>query len=539
MKYWKPTVLTAMIVVAMPAMTPAIAQEVLTIGVRSEANSLDPHWTQLSADVQVQEHIYEKLVALDSASQPIPGLAVSWEPIDETTWEFKLRDGVTWHDGEAFTADDVLFTFDRLRAGISGAPASPAFQLEKGGKTWEKIDDLTVHIKTDGPYPTVAEDLAMLPILAEHVAEGVTPAVDFNSGQAAIGTGPFKFEEFSPGSLVSVVKNPDWWGGEVEWDQVVFRPITQDASRLAALLNGDVDMIDYPPTIDLPQLQDNPDFTVSTIPSDRLIYIMPGYKHVEPFVTDNEGNPLVPNPLRDMRVRKALSLAIDREAIRDRVMGGASLPAKNIVPPGFFGYVDGLEADPYDPEAAQALLEEAGYGDGFRVTLHGPNDRYINDARIMQVVAQMWSRIGITTEVDAMPRNVFFSRLIRGDELSIPGFDVPEFSLSLTGWGTVAGEATYTVSGTLETYNAATGGGNGNFGRYSNPEIDARSVLAKRTIDTEERRALLEEAIRIGMADYAYIPLHFQVNNWAMRAGLEHEPRTNERTLATEVSRVD
>jgi len=336
-----------------------------------------------------------------------------------------------------------------------------------------------------------------------------------------------------------VKKNPNWWGGEVEWDQVVFRPITQDASRLAALLNGDVDMIDYPPTIDLPQLQEDPDFTVSTIPSDRLIYLMPGYKHVERFITDNDGNVMVPNPLRDWRVRKALSLAVNREAIRDRVMGGASLPAKNIVPPGFFGYVEGLEADPYDPEQAQALLEEAGYGDGFRITLHGPNDRYINDARILEAVAQMWSRVGITTEVDGTPRNSIFARLIRGDELTMPGFDVPEFAMSMTGWGTVAGEATYTVSGTLETYNAATGGGNGNFGRYSNPEIDARSVLAKRTIDTDTRLGILQDAIKIGMADYAYIPIHFQVNNWAMKAGLEHQPRTNERTLATEVSRVD
>ena len=535
MKHWTSGLLAAALVAA----TPALGQDVLTIGVRTEAASLDPHWTQLSGDTQVQEHIFDRLVALDNTSQIQPGLAVSWEALDETTWEFKLREDVTWHDGEPFTAEDVAFTYDRLRAGISGAPASPAFQLEKGSKQWEVIDDYTLHITTDGPYPTVAEDLAMLPIVAEHAARGVTASVDFNSGQAAIGTGPFMFEEFSPGDRVTVKKNPNWWGGEVEWDQVVFRPVGEDAARLAALLNGDVDMIDYPPTIDLPQLRDNADFTVSSIPADRLIYMMPSYRHVEEFITDNDGNVMVPNPLRDWRVRKALSLAINREAISERVMGGASLPAKNIVPPGFFGYVDGLEADPYDPEQAQALLAEAGYGDGFRMTIHGPNDRYINDARILEAVAQMWSRIGITTEVDAMPRNIFFSRLIRGDELTMPGFDVPEFSMSMTGWGTVAGEATYTVSGTLETYNAATGGGNGNFGRYSNPVIDARSVLAKRTIDRDARLALLQEAVQIGMEDYAYIPIHFQVNNWAMSSDLVHNPRTNERTLAVDVSRAE
>ncbi len=535
MKPW----ITGLAAASLLAATPVLAQETLTIGVRTEAASMDPHWTQLSGDTQVQEHIFERLVGLSPTSQPIPGLAVSWEPIDDTTWEFRLREGVTWHDGEDFTADDVIFTYNRLRAGVSGAPASPAFQLEKGGKQWEKIDDDTIHITTEGPYPTMAEDLAMLPIIAEHAAQGAEPSVDFNSGEAAIGTGPYMFDEYSPGSRVVVTKFDDYWGGEPHWDRVVFRPVGQDSARLAALLNGDVDMIDYPPTIDMPQLENDPDFTISRIPSDRLIYIMPGYKHVEPFVTDANGEPMVPNPLRDWRVRKALSLAINREAIRDRVMGGASMPAKNIVPPGFFGHVDELEADPYDPEGAQALLEQAGYGEGFNVTLHGPNDRYINDARILEAIAQMWSRVGITTEVDAMPRNVFFSRLIRGDELSMPGFDVPEFSLSMTGWGTVAGEATYTVSGTLETYNAATGGGNGNFGRYSNPEIDARSVKAKRTIDNEERRAILEEAVTIGMEDYAYIPIHFQVNQWAMHAGLEHEPRTNERTRAMDVRRVE
>lgn len=528
----------ALVASALMAFGQAQAQEVLTIGVRSEASSLDPHWTQLSADLQVQEHIFEHLVDLDSNSQPVPGLAVSWAPIDETTWEFKLREGVTWHDGEAFNADDVIFSFDRLRAGIEGAPASPAFQLAKGGKNWTKVDDYTVHITTEGPYPTMAEDLAMLPIVAQHVTEGKTASVDFNSGAAAIGTGPFMFEEFSPGNRVTVVRNPNWWGGDAGWDRVVFRPVGEESARLAALLNGDVDIIDYPPTVDLPQLEANPDFRVSTIASDRLIYMMPSYRHMEPFVTANDGSPMM-NPLRDWRVRKALSLAINREAIRDRIMGGASLPTRNIVPPGFFGYVEELEADPYDPEAAKALLAEAGYGDGFRMTIQGPNDRYINDARIIEAVAQFWTQIGITTDVDTMPRNIFFSDLIRGGADTFPGFDSPKFSMSMTGWGTVAGEATYTVSGILETYNAATGGGNGNFGRYSNPSIDAKSVLAKQTIDRDARLVLLQDATRMGMEDYAFIPIHFQVNKWAMTAGLEHNPRTNERTLATEVKRVE
>ncbi|CAN5782294.1 hypothetical protein BH23PSE1_BH23PSE1_10410 [soil metagenome] len=202
----------------------------------------------------------------------------------------------------------------------------------------------------------MAEDLAMVPVVAKHVAEGVTASVDFNSGEAAIGTGPFRFAEFRPGDRVRVVRNADYWGGEVAWDEVVFRPIGEDAARLAALINGDGDMIDYPPTADLPQMRENPELVVSAIPSDRLIYLMPAFRDREEYVTDIAGAAMVPNPLRDWRVRKALSLAINREAIRDRIMGGAALPTRNVVPPGFFGYVEGLEADPYDPEEAAALL---------------------------------------------------------------------------------------------------------------------------------------------------------------------------------------
>jgi peptide/nickel transport system substrate-binding protein len=216
--------------------------------------------------------------------------------------------------------------------------------------------------------------------------------------------------------------------------------------------------------------------------------MMPGYRHMEPYITANDGSPMM-NPLRDWRVRKALSLAINREAIRDRIMGGASLPTRNIVPPGFFGYVEDLEADAYDPDAAKALLAEAGYGDGFRMTIHGPNDRYINDARIIEAVAQFWTQIGITTEVDTMPRNIFFSDLIRGGADRFPGFDSPEVLDVADRLGHRGGRGDLYRVGHPRNLQR----GDGRRERQLRPlfqPLDRRaSVLAKQTIDRDARLA--------------------------------------------------
>jgi peptide/nickel transport system substrate-binding protein len=320
---------------------------------------------------------------------------------------------------------------------------------------------------------------------------------------------------------------------------VVFRPITQDASRLAALLAGDVDIIDYPPTPDLPRLrQAGSRFAVSQIASDRVIYMQLSFRDQEPFVRAHDGSPIAVNPLRDLRVRQAMSLAINREAIRDRIMGGAALPTGNIVPPGFFGHVEGLRAEAFNPDRARQLLQQAGFGQGFRITVHGPNNRYINDQAILEAVAQMWTRIGIQTEVNTMPRNIFFTDVIRGDPLTIPGFDVGKFSVWLSGWGTATGEATYTVRGLLESFNPEAGTGNANWGRYTNARVDALSRRARVTIDPAQRLPLLVQATEIGLRDHALIPIHFQVNNWAHRSSLRHQPRVNERTYAWDITRA-
>ena len=528
--------------VAAAAGTRAEAQQAaatLTIGVRSETSSIDPHWTQFPQDKQVEDHIFNRLVSLDHNSRPQPGLAISWRIVDDRTWEFLLRRGVRWHDGQPFTADDVVFTFARLRRGVAGAPNAPSFVIAAGNKQVQKVDDHTIRVTTDGPFPTMPEELSFFSIVAQHRVAEAQPSVDFNNGRAAIGTGPYRFVEFRPGERIVLERNPEYWGDRPEWDRVVFRPITQDASRLAALLNGDVDIIDYPPTPDLPRLRSQANrFGVSEIPSDRVIYIQMSFRDQEPFIRANDGSPMPINPMRDVRVRQAMSLAINREAIRDRLMGGSSLPTGNIVPPGFFGFSEALRADVFNPDRARQLLQQAGFGQGFRIVLHGPNNRYINDQAIIEAVAQMWTRIGITTEVQTMPRNIFFTDVIRGDALTFGGHDVNKFSVWLSGWGTATGEATYTVRGLLESFNPEAGTGNANWGRYSNARVDAIGRRARVTMDNAQRLRLLIEASEIGLRDYALIPIHFQVNNWAHRSTLRHQPRVNERTYAWDITRI-
>src|SRR3546814_826901 len=225
-----------------------------------------------------------------------------------------------------------------------------------------------------------------------------------------IGTGPYKFVEWVKGDRIVLEANPDYWGGKPQWDRVEFKPISSGPARVAALLAGDVDVIDVVPTVDIRKLKKNKDVVLSSGVSNRIIYLhMDQQRDKTPFVTTKDGAPLDKNPLKDIRVRRAISKAINREAIVDRVMEGAAIPAGQLLPEGFFGVHPNLPPEKYDPDGAKKLLKQAGYPDGFGLTIHGPNDRYINDAKIAEAVAQMLTRIGIPTTVDTMPKSVYFT----------------------------------------------------------------------------------------------------------------------------------
>lgn len=499
-------------------------ENTITVGLSSEATSIDPQFHNLTPNNQIANMIFDNLINQGARQQLMPGLATEWGPIDDLTWEFKLREGVTFHDGSPFTADDIVCSFERA----PNVPNSPgSFELYTKGKTVEKVDDYTVRITTEEPYPLMANDVSTISIVSDEHGCGATTQ-DFNEGgAAAAGTGPYKFVEYVPGDRIVLEANKDYWGGAPDFDRAVLKPIKSGPARVAALLAGDVDIINDVPTTDLERIKTNDDLTVAQGPSNRVIYLhLDQFREDSPHITAKDGSD-IKNPLLDKRVRMALSKAIHRGAIRDRVMEGQSVLAGQLLPEGFFGVSDKLEPVEYDPDGAKALLEEAGYGDGFKILMHGPNDRYVNDARILEAVAQMFNRIGIEASVETMPRSVYFSRASRGGP-----DETPEFSLILVGWGAGSGEASSPLRSLIRT------GGAANRGRHSNAEIDAVIDEALRTVDDEKREALLAKATEMAMEENAIIPIHYQVNNWAMKDGLTYEPRTDEWTAAQYIKRA-
>lgn len=520
--------------VALAALTgPAMAADV-TIGIRSEPSSMDPYFHNLGPNNAMIGQVFGRLVDFDANQQLIPRLAESWKTLNDTTWEFKLRKGVKFHDGSDFTVDDVIYSFERAD-GYTGGNSS--FRIYTKGKTLKKIDDHTLHIITEGPYPLMPNDLTTVMIMssdAKGTGEAGTnkgiKASDFNDGTVTFGTGPYKFVEWKKGDRLVLEKYENYVGPLAQpWDKVTFKFIPAEPARVAALLAGDVDMIDNVPTSDIEVLKKNPDVSLSQGVSNRVIYLhLDQARDKSPFVTDKDGNPLDQNPLKDARVRKAISMMINRAAIVERVMEGVAIPAGQLLPEGFFGLSPNLKPEKYDVAAAKKLLAEAGWADGFGLTIHGPNDRYINDAKIAEAIGQLLSAAGIPTKVVTMPKNVYFKRASKG------GPDgTPEFSFVLVGWGSGTGEASSPLKSLLATHDPSKGRGASNRGRHSDPKVDALVEEALQTVDDAKRGALLAEATEIAIGqNQGIIPLHYQVNTWATRTGLKYNPRTDERTTA-------
>ncbi|MFZ4809235.1 MAG: ABC transporter substrate-binding protein [Hyphomicrobiaceae bacterium] len=519
---WVRLIATAALAVLAPAGA-TTAQE-LKVGLSAEPSAMDPHFHNLTPNNSVLNHVFERLIEMDEKQRLIPGLAESWKVIDGTIWEFKLRKGVTWHDGSPFTADDVVFTMTRA-GNVPNSPSS--FGSAVKGKTATKVDDLTVRIATPTVYPTMGNDLATIMIVSKKHGEGATTE-DYNSGKAAIGTGPFKLAKFTPGDRIEMVRNDAYWGPKPKWNKVMFRAIKVGPARVAALLAGDVDFIEDVPTSDIERLKKEPKLDISQGVSNRLIYFFVDHaRDTTPFAKGKDGAE-IKNPFKDKRVRLAVSKAINRDAIVQRVMEGVAIPASQFLPEGYFGVSDKLKPEKFDADGAKKLLAEAGLANGFKLSLHSPNGRYTNDSKIAEAVAQMLTRIGIETSLELLPPAVFFQRASSGGPQG-----GPEFSFILVGWSAGTGEASGSLKPLVATFDKDKGMGATNRGRYSNPEVDRLIEEALKTVDDPKRAALLAQATDLAIADVAVIPLHYQVNTWAARKGLKYTARSDEYTLVT------
>jgi peptide/nickel transport system substrate-binding protein len=514
----------------------AQAQE-LRIGLAAEPSAMDPHFHNLTPNNSLLRHIFDRLIDQNESQALVPGLAISWRNADDNTWEFKLRPGVRFTDGSEFTANDVIYSLCRAPR-VENSPSSFAI-YSRAIADMRAPDPLTLVVTTPGPYPLLPSELSTIAILSATAngtgavtfdrqdckGVGTYPKTEaFNAGTAAIGTGPFKLVRFTKGDRIVLERNDEYWGERPQWQRVFFRPITSSGPRVAALLSGDVDLIENVPIQDLQRIKATTDYKVVQGLSARVIYLH--FDHIDdvpPGVAETGGK----NPFRDKRVREAISKAIDREAIVGRIMGGVAMPAGELLPPMMFGANKDATAPKADVAGAKKLLALAGYPIGFTLVLATPNDRYINDAQIAQAVAQMLARVGLKVSVDAMTSSQFFAKRTRR-----------EFGFWLAGWISDTGEMSAQIKPLAATPNKDKGWGTTNPGGYSNPEVDMLLERALGTINDEQRAALLAQASRIAMADYGVLPLHFEMTTWAMRKELAYTPRVDQNTQAMLVKRA-
>jgi peptide/nickel transport system substrate-binding protein len=477
-----------------------------------DAVSMDPYYFNESFTTGFLANVYEGLVMRGKDLSIGPGLAESWRNLDPNTWEFKLRRGVKFHDGSDFTAEDVVFSWHRV--------TSPDSNFRVYFLSVDKVeakDAHTVIIHTKSPNPLLLSDISYWWILNKAWCEKnkAVEVANISKGQEnyatrnANGTGAFILTSRQAAVKTTLKRNPDWWGwkakvGDSNIDDVVFTPITQDATRVAALLSGDIDMVYTLPVQDLDRVK-QAGFKVYQEAELRTIFL--GMDQARPELL--ESNIKGKNPFKDIRVRKALYQAIDENAIVSRVMRGAATPARGMVVDFVNGYDSNFQRYPYDPDAAKKLLAEAGYPDGFTVGFDCPNDRYVNDAQVCQAVTAMWARIGITAKLNAQTKSLYFTKALKRDT-----------SIFLLGWSPATVDGLNVLDNLIYTPDEKSGKGQFNLGAYSNHKIDALTEQARNEFDPKKRTKLLQEALDMSVADVGHIPLHYQQVLWASKAGI-------------------
>lgn len=508
----KTMILGTVAMVAALAAAPASAENVLRWAQQGDALTMDRHAQNEGPTSTLMQQIYDSLLLRNNDLQLEPGLATEWSIITEPHgWEFKLREGVTFHDGAPFNADDVVFSINRALNEISDFKSYLSAVTEV-----VKVDDYTVRLLTDGPAPLLEQGMASVQMMDEEwsVANGVETPQDFAAGEETFavrntnGTGPFMMVSREPDVRTELVKNPDWWGSEYyphEADRIVRSTITSPATRVAALLSGELDFVLDPPVQDLGRLEGEDAITVATTPENRVIFFGMDMGSDDNAWDTVEGA----NPFADLRVRQAFAMAIDADAIQRVVMRGQSTPAGMISPPFVNGYTPELdERVAVDLDAARGLLAAAGYADGFGVTLHCPNDRYVNDEAICEAAVGMLGQIGIDVTLISRTRSIHFAELQNR-----------EVGFYMLGWGVPTYDSEYVFNflfhsddGNRGTWNA-TG--------FSDARVDELTAAMVSEADLDARNAMIAEVWNIVDPALPYIPVHHQVINWAMSSGVD------------------
>lgn len=495
----------------------------LVIGRSTEPSALDPQFSRTGNNQSMADNIFDTLAGTDADLQLYPALATEWTNVEPLVWELKLREGVTFHDGSAFTADDVIFSLDRTDK-IPNSPA-PFSDNVSSLASVEKIDEHRIRVTTEYPNPGLMEQIGRVFIVSKAAAENAT-LEDFNSGKATIGTGPYRFNQWNPAETLTLSRYDGYWGEKPDFENVTFRFIANDAARTAALLSGSVDFIDMVAPSDVTRLESQAGLKVFPRESGRVIYLALSMRgDTAPGVVDAAGKEISPNPLRDARVRKAISLMIDRKMMVDRILNGAGTPTAQIAPPALGGYAADLQPGPADAAAAKALLAEAGFPNGFGITISSSNNRFPGDGDIAQAIGQMLTRGGLKVNgVVTQPYNVYAGAASKG-ELGAYIFSLGASNPSVEGQ----------LRSLLQTHDPDQGTGAFNRMRYSNAAFDAALMEAAQTFDLAERNEKLAAATRIAMEDQAIVPLYMQTIYWAGRDTLDFTPNLSERTTAAEV----
>ncbi len=505
---FKTTRAASLLVGAVLALCAAQAQTI-RIGNQGDALSMDPHSLNESLQLSVTSNVYEPLVARDRNLQLVPGLATSWKQTSPNVWRFELRKGVTFHDGAPFTADDVLFSFAR-----AGGEGSDMRSYTNDIKAVRKLGDFAVEIETKSPFPILPDVISLLFMMNKKWAEEnqATRPVDRRKGIEnaasfrANGTGPFRLRERQPNVKTTFVRNGNYWG-KIEGNviNVEYTPIGNDSTRVAALLSGQVDVIEPVPLQDVARINAGGKSKVMQGPELRTIFLGMDQKRDELLFSNVKGK----NPFKDKRVRQAFYQAIVINGIQRTVMRGASRPTGLLVGPGINGFDESMNTRlPHDPEASKKLLAEAGYPNGFEVAMNCPNDRYVNDAAICQAVAANLARVGVKIQLQTETKGTYFPKILKRDT-----------SFYLLGW----------TPGTYDSHNVLNalircvddkGSGQFNLGAYCNPKLDELGVQIQSETDKVKRDALIKQAFKMHADDIGHLPLHQQALAWGVASNV-------------------